>query len=226
MPRTPAPVAHRSPGIPRSRGRPSPTPLVLPLSPGGPAFLIEVLHVGVQPVEALAPEPLEPTGPLVDRSQPTRVEPVEALLARSAIVYQPHLPEYPQVLGRPWLSHTQLSRDVSDRPLAAPQQHQDVPALRLGNRVEDVRRGRCPCHRRTSYSYTSMCQAVRSRRVDRLQPEHAARQAGMQGKRLGTERLGGKVVALRIRQRGSGSIGNGGIGCSKGLTQTGRSCRG
>ncbi len=32
--------------------------------------LLEVLHVRVQPVEALVPEPLEPAGPLVDRSQP------------------------------------------------------------------------------------------------------------------------------------------------------------
>ena len=43
--------------------------------------LLEVLDVRVQPVEALVPEPLEPAGPLVDRSQPAGVEAVQALLA-------------------------------------------------------------------------------------------------------------------------------------------------
>jgi pimeloyl-ACP methyl ester carboxylesterase len=115
------------------------------------ACLLEVLHVGVQTVEALVPEPLEPAGPLVDRSQPAGVEAVQALLARLAVPHQPDLPEHPQVLGRARLGHPQLLGQLGHRPLTRPQQHQDLPALRLGDRVEDVRRRRCSCHG-TSYS--------------------------------------------------------------------------
>src|SRR5215470_11232911 len=50
--------------------------IVWPLLPCLPQFL----HVRVQPVEALVPEPLEPAGPLVNRSQPTGVKAIQALL--------------------------------------------------------------------------------------------------------------------------------------------------
>ena len=108
--------------------------------------LLEVLHVRVQPVEALVPEPLEPACPLVDRSQPAGVKAVQALLACLAVPHQPDLPEHPQVLGRPRLGHPQLLGHLGHRPLTRPQQDQDRPALRLGDRVEDVRRRRCSCH--------------------------------------------------------------------------------
>ena len=108
--------------------------------------LLEVLHVLVQPVEALVPEALEPAAPLVDRSQPAGVEAVQALLARLAVPHQPDLPEHPQVLGRPRLGHPQLLGQLGHRPLTRPQQHQDLPTLRLGDRVEDVRRRCGPGH--------------------------------------------------------------------------------
>src|SRR5262249_51698309 len=44
--------------------------------------LLQLLHVLVQPVEALAPEPLEAAHPLVDRPQPAGVQAVQPLLAR------------------------------------------------------------------------------------------------------------------------------------------------
>src|SRR5690348_8827027 len=46
--------------------------------------LPKFLHVLVQPVEALAPEPLEAAHPLVDRPQPAGVQVVQPLLARLA----------------------------------------------------------------------------------------------------------------------------------------------
>src|SRR3954454_21740283 len=47
--------------------------------------LLQVLHVRLQPVEALVPEPLEPAGPLVDRPEPAGVKAVHALLACLAV---------------------------------------------------------------------------------------------------------------------------------------------
>ena len=108
--------------------------------------LFQVLHVLVQPVEALAPEPLEAAQPLVDRPQPAGVQAVQPLLARPADPHQPDLPEHPQVLGRLRLAHPQVPRQLGHRPLAAPQQHQDLPPLRLGDRVERVRGRRRSCH--------------------------------------------------------------------------------
>src|SRR4026209_2962112 len=50
--------------------------------------LLELLHVRVQPVEALVPELLEPADPLVDRSQPVGIKGVRALLAGLAVPHQ------------------------------------------------------------------------------------------------------------------------------------------
>ena len=108
--------------------------------------LLQLLHVLVQPVEALAPEPLEAAHPLVDRPQPAGVQAVQPLLARPADPHQPDLPEDPQVLGRLRLSHPQIPRQVGHRPLAGPQQHQDLPPQRFGDRVERVRGCRRSCH--------------------------------------------------------------------------------
>src|SRR5436190_2121144 len=108
--------------------------------------LLQLLHVLVQPVEALAPEPLEAAHPLVDRPQPAGVQAVQPLLARPADPHQPDLPEDPQVLGRLRLGHPQVPGQFSHRPLAAPQQPQDRPPLRLGDRVERVRGRRRSCH--------------------------------------------------------------------------------
>src|SRR5215203_439425 len=108
--------------------------------------LLQLLHVLVQPVEALAPEPLEAAHPLVDRPQPAGVQAVEPLLARPADPHEPDLAEDPQVLGRLRLGHPQVPRQVGHGPLAAPQQHQDLPPLRFGDRVERVRGRRRPCH--------------------------------------------------------------------------------
>src|SRR5438132_410860 len=120
--------------------------------------LLEVLHVLVQPVEALVPEPLEPAGPLVNRSQPAGVKAVQALLACLAVPHQSDLPEHPQVFGRPRLGHPQLLGQLGHRPLTRPQQYQDLPALRLGDRVEDVRRRRSSCHGAIICLYRNVCQ--------------------------------------------------------------------
>src|SRR6478609_3282987 len=45
---------------------------------------------------------------------------------------------------------------LGDRALTRPQQHQDLPALRFGDRVEDVRRRRCSCHGAIIFRYRHM----------------------------------------------------------------------
>src|SRR5207302_3252656 len=54
--------------------------------------LLQLLDVLVEPVEALAPEPLEAAHPLVDRPQPAGVQAVQPLLARPT---DPHAPDRP-----------------------------------------------------------------------------------------------------------------------------------
>src|SRR5262249_43499466 len=108
--------------------------------------LFQLLHVLVQPVEAVAPEPLAAAHPLVDRPQPAGVQAVQPLLARPADPHEPDLPQDPQVLGRLRLGHPQVPRQVGHRLLAAPQQHQDLPPPRFGDRVDRVRGRRRSCH--------------------------------------------------------------------------------
>ena len=42
------------------------------------------------------------------------------------------------MLGRARLGHHQLVGQLGHRPLTRPKQHQDLPTLRLGDRIEDV----------------------------------------------------------------------------------------
>jgi pimeloyl-ACP methyl ester carboxylesterase len=77
-------------------------------------------RLGITPEEALVPEPLEPAGPFVNRSQPAGVKAVEALLACLAVPHQSDLPEHSQVFGRPWLSHPQLQRQLGHRRITRP----------------------------------------------------------------------------------------------------------
>src|SRR5499425_254479 len=84
--------------------------------------LLELLYVLVQPVEALAPEPLEAAHPLVDRPQTAGVQEVQPLLAGPADPHEPDLAQDPQVLGCLRLAHAQVARQVGDWLLAAPQQ--------------------------------------------------------------------------------------------------------
>src|SRR5579871_4201842 len=55
--------------------------------------LLEALHVLIEPVEALVPEPFEPASPLVNRSQPAGVEAVQTLLACLAVAHKANLAE-------------------------------------------------------------------------------------------------------------------------------------
>src|SRR5262249_59938219 len=80
------------------------------------------------------------------RPRPRGAPPVRPLLAPPTAPPQPALPEAPQVFGRLRLGHPQVPRQVGHRPLADPQQHQDLPPLRLGDRVERVRGRRRSCH--------------------------------------------------------------------------------
>src|SRR3977135_488189 len=60
---------------------------------------LKLLHVLVEPVEALAPELFEPADPLVDRLQAARVEAVEPVLTHPTDAHEAHLSKHAQVLG-------------------------------------------------------------------------------------------------------------------------------
>src|SRR5437667_2249299 len=101
-------------------------------------LLLELLHVLVEAIEALVPELLEADDPIVDRLEAPGVEPVEALLAGLSHAHQSHLAQHPQVLRRARLGDAERSRQLVDRALAALEQSEDPPALRLGDRIEHI----------------------------------------------------------------------------------------
>src|SRR6202165_2789117 len=109
-------------------------------------LVLKLLHVLVQPVEALAPELLEPASPLVDRLEATRLEAVEPPPSRAADSPQPHLAEHTQVLGGTRRRDAQGARQVVHRALMTLEHRQDPAALWLGDRVEGVRGGGGPWH--------------------------------------------------------------------------------
>ena len=50
-------------------------------------------------------------------------------------------------------AHAEEVDENGHQPLTRPQQHQDLPAPWLGDRVEDVRRRRCSCHGAIIFRY-------------------------------------------------------------------------
>ncbi len=130
----------------RSRGRPSrtvPTCLVPPRSSTTPSVDSASGRAPKRPAGRSCRSRIARTrrsthGPAAARRRPSRT----ALLAGLAVPHQSDLPQHPQVLGRPRLSDPQFPRQLGHRPRTRPQQHQDLSALRLGDRVEDVRRRR------------------------------------------------------------------------------------
>jgi hypothetical protein len=101
---------------------------------------LKLLDVHVEPVEALVPEALEAADPFVDRAQPAGVETVEALFADLAVAHEPDFSQHPEVFRRSRLRHPEFLCQSGHRLLTASQQDQDLTPLRLGDRVEDVRR--------------------------------------------------------------------------------------
>jgi hypothetical protein len=75
---------------------------------------------------------------MIQVMSPTPRAPVSHGAIQCLPPHQPHLPEHRQVLGRARLAHRQLQDQVGQGSFTRPQQHQDVPALRLGDRVERV----------------------------------------------------------------------------------------
>src|SRR5687768_838083 len=130
--------------------------------PSSASFLaLESLHVRIESIEALPPELLESTDPVVDRLEPPGLELVEALLPRLAHGHEPDLAQYAQMLGDAGLGDAERPRQLVHRALPPLEQCEDAPALRLGDRVERVRRGRGSCHERKICPYRHMAMAGR-----------------------------------------------------------------
>src|SRR5688500_795052 len=125
--------------------------------PSSASFLaLEPLHVGIESIEALAPELLESTDPVVDRLEPPGVQLVESLLPRLAHGHEPDLAQYAQMLGDAGLGDAESPRQLVHRALPPLEPGEDAPALRLGDRVERVRRGCGSCHERKIFPYRNI----------------------------------------------------------------------
>src|SRR5579863_4721004 len=101
-------------------------------------LFLQFLHIGIEPVKALVPEMLEPADPLVNGLEPSRVQAVAPLLPRLPHSHQSHRPQHAQVLGGAGLRDPQRVRQVVHRALTPLEQQQNLPALRLGDRIECV----------------------------------------------------------------------------------------
>src|SRR5688572_30258519 len=147
--------------------------------PSSASFLaLESLHVGIESIEALAPELLESTDPLVDRLEPPGVEPVEALLPRLAHGHEPDLAQYAQMLGDARLRDAERPRQFVHRSLPPLEQCEDAPALRLGDRVERVCCGRGSCHERKICPYRNI---TRGRPRGPVRRDEASRRSAARG---------------------------------------------
>jgi hypothetical protein len=95
-----------------------------------------LVQVPLEGVEALAPE--RPVGlqPPVDLGQGLGLQGIEASLGIDADPDEPGVPQHPQVLGHPRLTQAEPGHQLVHRPLALPQQVEDVPAVRLGEHLE------------------------------------------------------------------------------------------
>jgi hypothetical protein len=95
-------------------------------------LLCGLFQVSLEGVEALAPE--RPIGlqPPVDLGQGLRAQGVEAPLGIDPDSDEPGVPQHPQVLGHAGLAEAEPGHQLVHRPLAVPQQVEDVTAMRLG----------------------------------------------------------------------------------------------
>src|SRR5438445_13872099 len=113
-------------------------------------LLLKLLHVLVEPVEVLVPVLLEANDPLVHRLEAAGVEAVEPLLPGLAGPYQSPLAEHAQVLRCARLRDPQCAGKLIDRAFAPFEESENPPPLRLGNRVERIRRRGGSCHEATN----------------------------------------------------------------------------
>src|SRR5688500_14329477 len=147
--------------------------------PSSASFLaLEPLHVGIESIEALAPELLESTDPVVDRLEPSGVEPVEALLPRLAHGHELDLAQYPKLLGDAGLGDAERPRQLGHRALPPLEQGEDAPTLRLGDRVERVRGGGGSGHEEKICPYRNIARTGRCKVVDDGSTESLTRVPG------------------------------------------------
>jgi hypothetical protein len=107
---------------------------------------LQLTEVVVEPVESLVPEGLVLRDPVTERSQARRVEAIETTSPDSTAPDETHVTEDPEMLGDLRLGDRELVDDRSDRLLSFDQGVEDLAAMRLGDRIEDVGRGRSPGH--------------------------------------------------------------------------------
>jgi hypothetical protein len=87
-------------------------------------------------VEALAPELPVGLQPLLELVQGLRAQGVQAPLAIDPGPDEPGLPQHPKMLRDARLAEAEPEHELVHRPLALPQEVEDVPAMRLGDHLE------------------------------------------------------------------------------------------
>src|ERR1700676_862441 len=106
------------------------------------------------------PEPLESSGPFVQRPNPCRIRLVQLLPSCSPHSHQTDFAQYAQVLRHRRLLYLKRRHNVAHRPLPVRQERQNVTAPGLSHRVERVRGCRRPRHvHGTIHSHIGICQA-------------------------------------------------------------------
>src|SRR5262249_21255121 len=119
-------------------------------------LFLEFLEHAIELVEALRPGALVGLHPVVDRLQRPAVEAVESLPPRVPHLDGSDFPQHPPAPRDLPPGEAELGDEVVDRALAAGEDVEDLPAPRLRDRVERVRRRRCPCHGGIIYRYRNM----------------------------------------------------------------------
>lgn len=89
--------------------------------------------------------------PVAHRSQVRGIQAVQATASHCTTLDEPHLAENPEVLGDLRLRDRKFVDDRPDRLLPANQYVEDLPAVSLADRVEDVGSGGSPSHLQIVY---------------------------------------------------------------------------
>ena len=119
---------------------------------------LELFEVVLDPIQSVVDRPLVLGHPVVHGPKARGVQAVEPATALRPAPDEPHLTEHPQVLRDLGLRHREVAHDRPDRLLACDQHVEDLAAVDVADRVEDIRRRRGAGHVANIFRY-GICQA-------------------------------------------------------------------
>src|SRR5688500_6122174 len=122
-------------------------------------FMLELLNVRVEPVEAVVPEFLEPAEPFPHGFELPGIERVEPAAPGVAYADEAYLAQHPEVFGRAGLREAQSAGQLVDAALASPEETEDATPLRFGDRVERIGSRGGSRHGENICLYGNVCQS-------------------------------------------------------------------